>query len=212
MSRVQSTVISAGRELERLVIERLQKVENIDSFLKLDVIPDGVHVVTKKQIRECYSFDHSGSAEPDLVVFKRRNGKQNCYVIELKDGHLFDTKKASAERATIHNFVGRNAPRINCTVLSRICCFNQEDPLVIYHGLKQKIAIDEILTGTQFCTLLEIDYNEIVSLRKDDGAKNIVFFLKELLKIEEIKKKNKGIIWLGLYQISQNNETVKEIV
>ncbi len=175
-------------------MNRVYKIENLDDFLEKELIPEGVSVAPKKQVKKCELFDHSGIAEPDFIIFKRRHGKQNCYIVELKDGHVFDTKKASAERATVHSFAERNGHRLQSTVSSHICCFNQNDREAIFHGFKKKIPIGEILTGRQFCELLEIDYDEIIYLRKQDGQKNILFFIKELLKISEIKDKIKGFI------------------
>lgn len=194
ISRVHSTSISAGNELERLIMERVGKIENLDKFLKQEKMRNGVFIAPKKQVKECDSFDHGGIAEPDMIIFKRRGGRQNCYVVELKDGHVFDTKKASAEREALHNFVERNGHRIQYTISCHLCCFNQDDASAIYHGLKKKISIDEILTGRAFCELLEIDYEEIISLRKKDGEKNMIYFIKELLRIDKIKGRIRNFI------------------
>ncbi len=67
-----------------------------------------------------------------------------------------------------------------------ICCFNQEDVQSIFLGFKKRISTDEILTGRQFCKLLEISYDEIVGIRRKDGAKNLTFFVKELSKIDKV--------------------------
>lgn len=64
---------------------------------------EGAFMATKLQIKKCAILD-SSEAEPDFLIFKRRNDKQSCYVIELKDGHQFDTKKASAERRMLRAF------------------------------------------------------------------------------------------------------------
>ena len=76
MSRVQSAVISSGRELENLIKERIQHIENIDEFISNDIMPEGVFVASKSDIKKSKSFSFSG-AEPDFVIFKRRSGKQN---------------------------------------------------------------------------------------------------------------------------------------
>ena len=46
------------------------------------------------------------------MVFKRRGGVQTCHTIELKDGHVFDIKKASAKRQSMHGFIEKNAKYI----------------------------------------------------------------------------------------------------
>ena len=65
---------------------------------------------------------------------------------------------------------------------------NQDNKQAILHGFKNKIQIDECMTGKEFCSLsMEIDYNEIVVQRQKDQHENMVCFIKELLKIDEVK-------------------------
>ncbi|MCY4209017.1 MAG: hypothetical protein OXD29_13875 [Roseovarius sp.] len=44
------------------------------------------------------------------------------------------------------------------------------------------------MTGREFCELLEIDYNEIVEMRKSDQNDNMNYFMEELTKIKEIEQ------------------------
>ena len=71
-------------------------------------MPEGVFLATKRQIKKSGTLDFAGS-EPDFMVFKRRKKIQACHIVELKDGHVFDTKKAGAERTAMHRFIERNA-------------------------------------------------------------------------------------------------------
>ena len=186
MSKVQGTVISAGSELERLITERVETIEDLDVFLRKDIMPDGVLLGKKKQIKKSTELDSQGS-EPDFMIFKRREGHQRCHIIELKDGHVFDTKKADSEREALHGFVKRNAGRLPYRVSTHFCAFNQDDAEVIWKGFKQKIDIEEAMTGREFCDLLEINYDEIVEVRKLDAEDNVRCFLEELLRIPESK-------------------------
>ena len=188
MSRVHSAVISSGTELERMVLARVEKIENLDEFLKMEIMPDGVFVAPKKQIKKSVSLEFP-EAEPDFLIFKRRQGQQNCHVVELKDGHVFDTKKARAERRAIHAFIEQNAHRIQYRVSCHFCCFNQPDRNAIVAGFKRKITKDEAMTGREFCDLLEIDYDEIVRSRQDEQPANVEFFLQELAKIDEVRRR-----------------------
>ena len=43
------------------------------------------------------------------------------------------------------------------------------------------------MTGQEFCDLLEINYDEIVALRKVGQPKNVRDFLQELVNIDEIR-------------------------
>ena len=186
MSKVQGTVISAGSELERLITARVKTIDDLDAFLRKDIMPDGVLLAKKKEIKKCTALNAQGS-EPDFMIFKRRLGHQRCHIVELKDGHIFDTKKADGEREALHGFAKRNAGRLPYRVSTHFCAFNQDDTEVIWKGFKQRIDVKEAMTGREFCDLLEIDYDEIIEIRKRDAEDNIRYFLEELLRIPETK-------------------------
>ncbi len=186
-SKAQSAVISSGNELECVIINMVGTIDNLDEFLRREVMPEGVFLVRKQQMKKCRTLDFLG-AEPDFIVFRRRSGKQSCHVVELKDGHVFDTKKASAERQAMHGFIERNAQHLQYRVSSHFCAFNQDSPKAIRQGFKNKIALQEAMTGRAFCDLLEIDYDAIVERRKADGPDNVSCFLAELLKIESVRQ------------------------
>ena len=104
ISKLHATVISAGKELENIIWERSQKIEDIDAYLNSNIYPIGIYVARKKQIKE--STIAQKYFEPDFVAFqKTKTHKHNCYVIEVKDGDQFDTKKASGERNHLHDYM-----------------------------------------------------------------------------------------------------------
>lgn len=186
ISRVQSAVISSGTELERMIKERVNLIEDVDKFLETETMPEGTWVAAKSGVKKCATLDYKGS-EPDFFVFKRHEGIQNCYIVELKDGHIFDTKKAAAERDAAHGFVEQNAHRLQYRMSCHFCAFNIDDKDAIWKGFKTKISMDEIMTGREFCELLEIDYGEIVESRKAHGPINMDYFISELVRISEVK-------------------------
>lgn len=183
ISRVQSAVISSGNELEKLIIERSPVIKDVDSFLEQDIYPEGVFVATKAGIKKSKTVD-TVSAEPDFVVFERRGRRHNCYVIELKDGDVFDTKKAAGERESLHRFVNVIAPMVRFTITVHFCSFNQHDPQAIVDGFKRKITLREAMTGREFCNLLGIDYDEIVRFRQENQSVNFHDFIGSLLAIK----------------------------
>ncbi len=187
ISRVQSAVISSGSELERIIGNRTHVIFDIDEFLKIQTMEDGVFIARKKDIKKSKYFASQGS-EPDFVIFKRRGGEQHCHVVELKDGDTFDTKKATAEIQTLRSFAKDNAPRLPYIVKVHVCCFNQNSRDEIVKGFKSRITKDEAMTGREFCELLEIDYDKIVNERKDAVSENFSYFLSELVKIEKVQE------------------------
>lgn len=192
ISRVQSAVISSGTELEKLVAERANLIEDVDQFLQQDIYPEGAFVATKAAIKNCQTID-CVSAEPDFVAFERRAKRQHCYVIELKDGDAFDTKKAAGERESMHRFVNVIAPVVQFIITVHFCSFNQGDRQAIVDGFKRRITEEEAMTGSEFCTLLGVDYGEIVTVREQHQVTNFRDFISELLAIpstrNEIEKR-----------------------
>ncbi len=197
ISSVHGTLISAGTELEKLIIERANILNDVDGFLRQDIYPEGVFVATKAAIKKCRTID-AVSAEPDFVVFERHGRRQHCYIIELKDGDAFDTKKAAGERESMHRFVNVIAPVVQFTITVHFCCFNQDNRRAIFDGFKRKITLEEAMTGREFCTLLGIDYDEIVRFRQEHADVNFRDFINYLLQNkstrEEIERQLGGYI------------------
>lgn len=185
-SKIQSTVISSGSELEAMIVAAVPNIPDLDAFLEQEIMPDGVLLASKRQIKRSQTFNFAGS-EPDFMVFKRRDGAQTCHIIELKDGHVFDTKKADAERQAMRRFIERNAQYIQYRFRAHFCAFNQEDRQAIWEGFKRRIDLDEAMTGREFCELLEIDYDAIVQARQADCPDNVEFLLSELVMIEPVR-------------------------
>lgn len=193
ISRTQSAVISAGTELERLILDRVEKIPDLDKFLGSEIMQEGVFVARKRVIKKSKAMG-SSEFEPDLLVFKRRMDKQDCYVVELKDGHQFDTKKASAEYDAVHSFINRNGSKIPYRMKAYFCCFNQETREAIVTGFKKKIKIEDSMTGRELCELLEIDYDAIQQKRKKDQPANVQYFLSELVKIDKVRGILQGLL------------------
>lgn len=186
ISRLHSTVISAGRELEKIIQDSVKPIDDLDQFLEVEIMRDGVFLAHKSDLKRSQILQTSG-AEPDFVIFKRRNNEQRCHVIELKDGDAFDTKKSAGERNSMHSFVEKNAQHLQFKVDVHVVAFNQDSRRAIYDGFKRKIPLRECMTGREFCELLEIDYDEIVEQRQRDAQENFEYFMAELLRIDVVR-------------------------
>lgn len=186
ISRVQGAVIASGTELEKLIKRKVTLIDDLDSFLQQEIMQEGILVADKDKVKKCNTLDFAG-AEPDFIIFKRKQGKQQCHLVELKDGDSFDTKKAAAEHSSMHSFIAKNAQHLQYIVRAHFCCFNQDNKQAIIDGFKKKIAPEEAMTGREFCQLLEIDYDEIVKNRKMQSPDNLNYFLSELVKIDSVK-------------------------
>ena len=180
VSKIHSASIRNGNQLERMIADRVEHVPDLDEFLTAEIMPGGVLLATKKAIKASKRID-SGSPEPDFMVFKRRGGQQRCHIIELKIGHVFDTKKAAGEHDSMHRFMARAAPDIPYVVTSHFCAFFQNDHDAIMNGFKHKIAREEAMTGRAFCDLLDIDYEEIARVFDEDAGNNLRYVLQQFV-------------------------------
>jgi hypothetical protein len=181
LSRVQSAVIASGSELERFVIEHTSTLDDVDAFLDMDIIPEGVFVAPKKVLKKSKLIDYA-DVEPDFVVFERKGKKHHCYLIELKDGDTFDTKKAAGERASLHRFMTAISPYIQFSTSVHFCCFHRDTRAEIVKGFKHKITANEAMTGREFSSLLGIDYDAIITKRTQHQQRNFDCFIDNLLE------------------------------
>ena len=192
MSKVQSTVIANGSELERAVMGRAPAVEDLARALDdPSSLPPGTYLVPKsqmKKVKTCQIHTVSGDGtrvrlpEPDFLVLTV-GARNRCDVLELKDGHVFDTKKSQAEWDNLVKYAQQLGSRIPYITTYHICCFNQEDREEIRRGLKNVFQAEEILTGRAFCEELGIDYDAIRREREEDARDNVDFFFEELAKL-----------------------------
>lgn len=197
LSRVQAAVIAAGSELEKLIIERANCLPDVDAFLRTDIIPDGTYVAPKAALRRSKTLNYA-AVEPDFMVFRRRGREHNCYLIELKDGDTFDTKKAAGEKESLTRFMVAIAPHIRYTVSIHFCCFHRTRKEEIVEGFKRKITLAEAMTGAEFCELLGIDREAILAQRVRDQEKNLSYFVQELVKIPKVQEALNDALGLGV--------------
>lgn len=181
ISRIHATKISFGSELERHIWDHVQKIENLDLFLKEGKYPNGVHVANKSTVKK--SQLAKDKYEPDFLAFKITENKRQCYLLEVKDGDQFDTKKSLGEKNHLENFRNHISKQIEFPVSIAICCFHASKKEDIISGFKKKISQEEALTGRELCSLLEIDYDQIIHLEKSDRQQNLQCLAEEIVKI-----------------------------
>lgn len=193
ISKIQATVISNGSELERIILSKTNTIDDLELFInnsEAGIQKDGIYVCSKKTIKKSkYNVKDpvtDKGIEPDLLVFIIERHRV-CKIIELKDGDTFDTKKISGEREHLITFSKEFGSKIPFRTEIYICTFNQDDMDTIKTGLKNYFKEDEILTGRDFCKILNINYDEIISLRMKDAEDNLNYFIDELLKIENVR-------------------------
>ena len=196
ITKIQSTSIKNGNELESIINKSVNKdyiLDDFDEFLKTYDYKheqNTTKLLSKNAIKK-FNTDHSKSKmkyQPDFIVIKIDVKNKSCYIIELKDGYNFDTKKSDGEKQHLLEYKDYLSKIIDFDIKIKFCCFNETDKHKIRTGSKNRFEIDEIMTGKEFCDLLNIDYNKIIKMRKQDAKSNIEYFVEELLKITEIRK------------------------
>ena len=188
ISRVQSTVISNGTELERIIVARTNPVLDLDVFI--DQVTDGlqepgIYLCQKKVLKKSrYAMP---GIEPDLLIFLVQQ-RRICKVVELKDGDNFDTKKSQSERDHLEHFATVFGSQIPFVTEFYICCFNQEDKTKIQEGFKHRFELEHILTGRELCEVLDLDYDQILQGRQADMQDNFDYFVHQLLQIDTVRE------------------------
>ena len=188
-SRIHATSIRAGTELEHIIKREAEANEtliyDLDAFLSNGV--DGVFLADKAAVKRSIGIDFP-EAEPDYLVFVRDGVKRHCYVVELKDGDQFDTKKSSGEVASLTRFSMQVGSTLPYQTAIRICSFNQIYPAAIVAGFKRTIDEGLVWTGREFCDLLGFDYDAIIRERRADAEANRHFLVEQLIAIPSIRQ------------------------
>jgi len=186
ISRVHVCAIRNGNELESLLRDLSPyKAELSQIITAANHRTSSPLVAFGTEIRQ---FRKSTPDAPltDVVVYTPNT--HELFVIELKDGDTFDTKKADGELASAKKFTDWIRPRVNIPVSYYFCSFNQNSHEKIVIGVKQRFSIRQVLTGAELCSLIDVDYTDIRLRREGDQAANREYFVNQLLQIPEIRE------------------------
>lgn len=189
LSRVQSLIIKYGYDLENIITELTCDIwiEDLDKFLSDQIMQTNIRIVEKKIIKKSKKVNGDG-IEPDFLIFQREDPTQNCFVVELKDGHEFDTKSSAKEIANLLIFINNNESNFKWyKTYPKICGFNATNREQIIIGFKNKITNYQTWTGEEFCNVLKLNYEEILKMRAFDRENNFHVFLDDLIKIKNVK-------------------------
>lgn len=207
VSKIHATSISAGTELEKIISEQhghLMTEAQLGEFLSNQLAPN-TYLIDKKILKKHIKPLIKSTAEPDFLIVVIKDSK--IYVVELKDGDTFDTKKVAGEVASARDFSALLRTYLLQHQLSfnnqayvvevKFCSFNQSDKQKIITGFKGKITAKEAMTGQELCHLIGISYDNIIQQRKIDQEKNFDYFIKNLLEIHEVKASIQNHLNLG---------------
>jgi hypothetical protein len=191
-SRLQSAIIRAGLELEGILEQEIPS----EIVTTLPALTTSTHDLPAVQVVFKPARTDPDSAgkkiEADLLVIDNQNRVMN--LVEVKEGHVFDTKKADGELASLKSITSWLAQEFPYRATYYLCAFNQEDKQEIVNGAKRRFTVDHVLTGRELCEMVGIDYDAICESRKRDQLENRTYFLTELLRIPEIRAEVETIL------------------
>ena len=201
-SKFQSVVIRSGIELETTIKEmipeeRLTTLKALNEITTKDT-PPTIQIVFKPSRPD--PKNSTRSIQADFIIVD--NSQRRLTLVEVKEGHVFDTKKADGELASLENITNWLAQEYPFKTHYYICCFNQESKSEIVAGTKKRFSVDHVLTGREFCDKIEINYDELRQKRNADQADNRQYFLTKLLAIPEIREE--------VFQILATTSTTNE--
>ena len=189
LSAIQASVIRSGNNLQSIIEVHSQHLTDIDfeAFSSGKLI-NGKYLFTANLIKNKLKVFINCSHEPDFVFVVICD--KECFIIEIKDGDTFDTKKSAGEVLHMREFAECFSKTFtDYNVKIRYCMFNQDNKKSIVDGLKKNITLDEAMTGKELCQLLGISYANILEQRKKLAPENVNFFVEKLLEIPIIKEK-----------------------
>lgn len=176
ISKVQSTVISTGNELEEILASKIKNSQGISIQ----------NINKEKRIFKGIKKGHDIII--DCVIMK--NGK--IMLIEIKDGDTFDTKKVAGEVESLliarEHIIKTNKLKEQ-DVSVHYCSFNAASHEQVEKGAKNLLPKNSAMTGREFCNLIGLNFDKIVEERKKDQEQNLNYFIEELKKIPEIMNK-----------------------
>lgn len=192
ISQVQSASIKAGYVLEDIIaqVSILIPGGNLDEFIDDSVKGkySGIFLATKKMIKASKKY-HVEGHEPDMIIFSLQDSwRRECYIIELKVGAAFDTKKSDAEKETLEICRSVLGPKLPFITNFYLCAFHAENRKEITEGLKGRFSKEEVLTGRELCEILQLDYDEIVNEERQFQNDNLNYFMDTVL--ENARRKN----------------------
>jgi hypothetical protein len=188
LSKVQASIIRSGFELEEDIrgaipdgmLTTLELLNNPESSPDIPF----VQVVFKPFRPDPENL--SKSIQADFLIVDHR--LRRFLLVEVKEGYVFDTKKADGELASLKSITSWLAQEFAFRTHYYLCSFNQENKDAIVNGTKKRFSIDHVMTGRELCEMVGINYDEFREQRKKDQVENLRYFLTELTAIPEVRQ------------------------
>lgn len=216
ITKAQSIIIRNGTVLEKLVSSFIKNVEcdffeistildynkEMDMFNSCRInedtfdISDRIYLIDRKVFK--YIKHNNKGIEPDLLALIVKDGVATFYVIELKMGDNFDTKKSAGEKEHLTIFVEQLKVAKGIKKVYKISPFFSDlsKTKLSKEGFKGVFSEDEILNRNELSELFGIDFNVLIEIYKtveDTNKKDFIYNICEESYIREIILSNPNI-------------------
>lgn len=184
-SQLQAAIIRSGFELETMLQEAVpfERQTALEELRQPSANRPEIQVVFKPSRPDPDGVKKS--IEADLVVVDNVNRRFS--LVEVKEGYIFDTKKADGELVSLKLITSWLAQEFPYMAHYYLCSFNQENKDLIVQGTKKRFSAEHVLTGRELCEMIGVDYDALRTKRAIDQAENRHYFLSKLLAIPEIR-------------------------
>ncbi|NWJ96537.1 MAG: hypothetical protein HXX20_12210 [Chloroflexi bacterium] len=181
-SKTQACVISAGTELEKILVSKSPHSLKYNDFVER--IPNLSKL--SQPLLLLYDLPTIEKKKGDFLIVWP--SKANGIVVEIKEGDTFDTKKSDGEKESL-GFLAQHYSRIlGIKVSYALSSFYVSTREQIKIGTKSRFDNEHALTGRELCSMIEVNYAEIVEARKADEKDNLNYFLDKMLDMPDIRK------------------------
>ena len=188
ISGVHATSVAAGVELEKTILafaeDNGMRVDSLEIVADRPELRAGIKLVAKKDLKSA-NLIPSEKSLPDFVILDFHENR--CLVLEVTDGDTFDTKRVKPEVEIFKLFAEQLERMIGMPAFVQICAFNQDDKQRIVTGYKSDISVEQAMTGRELCSILGIDYDNLVDSRKLDAPENTDEFVRRLVAIDDVR-------------------------
>ena len=214
ISKVLSNTIRNGTGLEKLISIAIEDtIENSEysDFYKIKTLldynnvmdefnshrinddtfdlSDRVYLIKKSVFKDIKHGDKR--IQPDLLSIIVKNGKIDFYVIEIKMGDNFDTKKSAAEKEHLTIFSEKLNVITGVNKVYKILPFfsNTSKDKLSKYGFKNVFSEEEILTRNELSELFGINFDGLIELYSNVKETNITMFINNICEDSDIRMK-----------------------
>lgn len=181
LQQVQSAMIAAGNELENTIFDQYagNKEKNVE--IQNFVVPPGDVLLHQFSIPMGFKGREKGITSDFILITKEK-----AYVIEVKAGKDFDTKKSTAEIDSGQATVKLLDDEFGLKTEFRMMLWNCNDSKAA--GVKDARAKSLLMMRAEFCALLGISEEKINSVRTKHQEANRKYIYETLLEISQEDK------------------------